>query len=126
MTMPNKPRDKAQHQDAREFHTGFLSEGRDGHRIVLPPDPRLAAPWDKADWGAWKAFDMGRMSESQQIRAMEHLALITNFNGETFVPDPYQAAYAQGKRRVFGEIYNIIRTVFPSGGTGLGDGGEQG
>lgn len=122
MTTSNRQR-----EPQKPWHSGFQSEPRDDRLVILPPDPRLPTPWDKADWGAWKAFNMGRMSESQQLRAMEHLALITNFNGNPYVPGDINASiYAMGKRGVFVEIFNIINTAFPSGGTGLGDGGEQG
>lgn len=96
---------------ARQFHSGFLVSGRPAN-LILPPLPHLPSPYDRADMGAWKALNFGTAEEHQQTRAMEHLAIITNFNGDPYVAgDQYATAYAAGKRRVFQQIIDIIRFV---------------
>lgn len=108
---PNRHIARATAEPAPAFQSGFQREGRPAF-LILPPLPHIAAPYDRADIAAWKSLNMGTAAQHQQTRAFEHLALLTNFNGDPYVPgDPVASAYGMGKRRVFQQIMDIVRFV---------------
>lgn len=96
------------------FHSGFLPNGRPAH-VILPPQPHIPRPYDRADMAAWKALNLGTASPDQQRLCIAHLALLTNYNGDPYVPgDPVATGYGSGMRRVFQQISDIIRFVEPT------------
>jgi hypothetical protein len=106
------------------FSSGLIDD-RDGRQLILPPYPNIPSPFDKADVGAWKGLNLGTAAPHQQMRAIDHLAILCDFNGNPYVPgDQYATAFALGKRFVFVQINNMIRLVLDP--AGRSDGGEQG
>lgn len=107
---------------AKEVPWGFQRNGRT-LTMELPP-PGKCPPFDKADAAAWKHLNTGTAPKNLQERAMEHLAFITGFNADPYVPgDPQATAYNAGRRSVFVAIFGMIQLVV--GETGSGE-GEQG
>lgn len=101
---------------------GFQRGGRS--LTTTLPAPGLCPPFDKADAAAWKNMNVGTAPKHLQERAMEHLAFITGFNLDPYVPgDPYATAYNAGRRSVMVAIFGMIQLVV--GETGSGE-GEQG
>ncbi len=108
---PNPHLAKLDKEQPPQFHSGFMIGGRP-ELLILPPYPHIATPYDRADLTAWKALNIGKAADHMQLRVIEHLAIITNFNGDPYVPgDPVASAYAMGKRRVFQQILDIVRFV---------------
>lgn len=108
---PNPHLAKLDQEKPTLFHSGFIVGGRP-EALILPPYPHIAAPYDRADLTAWKAMNIGKAADHMQLRVIEHLAIITNFNGDPYVAgDALATAYAAGKRSVFKQINDMVRFV---------------
>jgi hypothetical protein len=76
----------------------------------LPANVLLPVAYDDRDLAAVQAVRDGRASQEQQRRALEWIVWASGAYGRTFRPDPYEAAYAAGRRELGVELVKLLNT----------------
>ena len=104
----------AQRRSAR-YTTGFIAV-RDLH-TPLPEDVRLPPAYDTRDISAANSCRHGRATSEQQQRFCEYIAWAGGAYHPTYRPDPYDAAYAAGRREFAMQIITLFNTLTPKQST---------